>query len=206
MRLTVPPQPGVGHFLAFAIVDPEVMLEHAEIAVGEPVIAQRRAAGLDGVVEHRLDAFDQPSGAFVRRAVPAGDRRGHALGRQQRAMQRLADVNVAESGDQRWSNSAALRLVFLPLTGARQHGRVECVAERLRTEPAQQRLGVELLPRHEFHRAEAARIVEGHDRAGRHVKYDVVVRERAWRARGNSGRPAGLFRETRKTSRTCRDA
>ena len=32
------------------------------------MVAQRRAAGLDRVVEHRLDAVDQPLGALVRRA------------------------------------------------------------------------------------------------------------------------------------------
>ena len=49
------------------------------------------------------------------------------------------------------------------LAGAslRQHGGVECIAQRLRPEVAQQRLVVELRARHQLHRAEAARIVEG---------------------------------------------
>src|ERR1043165_7389109 len=44
-------------FLAGAIVDPERVLEIAEVAVGLAVIAQRRAAGLDRVVQHRLDGI-----------------------------------------------------------------------------------------------------------------------------------------------------
>ena len=38
------------------------MLEKAEIAIGALVIAQRRAAGLDRIVEHSLDAVDEPLG------------------------------------------------------------------------------------------------------------------------------------------------
>src|SRR5687768_8363697 len=38
--------------LALAVVDPEVVLEHAKRAVGQAVVAQRRAAGLDRIVEH----------------------------------------------------------------------------------------------------------------------------------------------------------
>src|SRR6516165_1903427 len=56
-------------WLAGAIVNAEVMLKHAELAVREPVIAQRRAAVLDRLCEHRLDAVDQPRGAFVWCAV-----------------------------------------------------------------------------------------------------------------------------------------
>src|SRR5581483_3541495 len=66
--------------LAFAVVNAEVMLKHAEPAVGQLVVAQRRAAVLDGVVERALDGVDQPLGALVRRAAAAGDGRGEALG------------------------------------------------------------------------------------------------------------------------------
>src|SRR5262245_51650300 len=41
--------------LTFAVVDAEVMLEVSELARGLAVVAQRRAALLDGIVEYRLD-------------------------------------------------------------------------------------------------------------------------------------------------------
>ena len=116
MRLTVPRQPRRRARLALAVVDAEMMLEHAEFAVGEPVIAQRRAAGLDRIVEHRLDAVDQPLGALVRRAASrrrwsrrcawATAARDAAPRRHRccRARRRRADPS-----------SAALRLVFLPV-------------------------------------------------------------------------------------------
>jgi hypothetical protein len=44
------------------------MLEHPELAVGEPVIAQRGAAIPDRLIEHRLDTLDQALGALVRGA------------------------------------------------------------------------------------------------------------------------------------------
>ena len=77
----------------------------------------------------------------------------------------------------RWSKQRRLEAGLLASAGARQHGGIECVAERLGAKPFQQRLVVELGARHELHRAEAARIVEGDGRAGRHVKHDVVVRD-----------------------------
>ena len=85
-------------WLAFVIVDAEMMLVHAEIAVGEPVIAQRRAAILDRGVEHRLDARDQAFGTLVRCAFSVGERRSDAFRRQPRAIQRLANVDIAEAG------------------------------------------------------------------------------------------------------------
>ena len=105
----------------------------------------------------------------------AGDGRGHALGREPRAMQRLADVNVAEPGDDALVQQRRLQARLLALAGPRQHRGVEGVAERLGAEPVEQRLGIELCARHDLHRAEAARIVEGHDRARRHVKDHVIV-------------------------------
>src|ERR1700730_7533105 len=51
---------------AFAVIDPERMLEIAEFAGGLAVIAQRRAASLDGLIEHRMDCRDQPPGMVGR--------------------------------------------------------------------------------------------------------------------------------------------
>src|SRR5688572_21100247 len=47
-------------FLLFAIVDAERVLKIAELAIGAPVIAQRRAACFDRRVEHAVDCADQP--------------------------------------------------------------------------------------------------------------------------------------------------
>src|SRR5512140_1789042 len=73
----------------FAVIDPEIVLEVAERAVGAAVVAQRRAAGLDGVVERRLDGVDQRARTIVRFSIAVGDGRGLPLWRQPRAEQRL---------------------------------------------------------------------------------------------------------------------
>ena len=52
--------------LTFAVVDLERVLEITEFAVGLAVIAQRRAAGVDRLIEHRVDRRDQPSGVIGR--------------------------------------------------------------------------------------------------------------------------------------------
>src|SRR5215510_4132660 len=74
--------------LAFAVVDAEIVLEHAKLAVGLLMIPQRGAAG--------LDRLDQPLGALVGRARTRRNGRSTALGRKPRPMQRLAHVDVAE--------------------------------------------------------------------------------------------------------------
>src|SRR2546429_4403172 len=50
--------------LALAVVDLERMLEIAEFARGLAMVAQRRAAGLDRLVQHRVDFFHQPPRAI----------------------------------------------------------------------------------------------------------------------------------------------
>ena len=64
----------------------------------------------------------------------------------------------------------------MPAQARCQHRGVEGIAERLGAEPVQKRLRIELAALDDFHRAEAARVVEGDDGAGGHMKHDVIVR------------------------------
>ncbi len=136
------------------------------------------------------------------------------LRRKPRAKQRLADVDIAEPGDDALIQQRRLEACFLALAGARQHGGVEFITERLRAQSVEQRFGVELAPRHDLHEAEAARIVEGRDRSRGHVKDDVVVGDVlralvivvAPRFRLLHPRHGRLSHQTRRTSPTCRDA
>src|SRR5687767_4261745 len=59
--------------LSLAVIDPKIMLEGAKLAVGPLVVAQRGAAGLDRILQHRLDRLDQACSPLVRRAGFAGD-------------------------------------------------------------------------------------------------------------------------------------
>ena len=90
-------------------------------------------------------------------------------------MQRLAHVDIAETGDDALVAQGGLEARFLVGTAARQHRGVERIAERFRTKCAQQWLVLELGAAHELHVAEPARIVERDGRAGRHRKHHVVV-------------------------------
>src|SRR5689334_18095300 len=53
--LDLPFAAGTGARLTLASVDGKIVLEHAEFAVGALVIAQRRAARLHRLAQHRLD-------------------------------------------------------------------------------------------------------------------------------------------------------
>src|SRR5438105_949595 len=83
---------------ALAVVDAETVLKAAELAVGAAVIAQRGAAGRNRVLQHRLDGSNEPLGIGRRRAGARRQRRGPAPRRQAGAVERLANVNVAETG------------------------------------------------------------------------------------------------------------
>ena len=82
-----------------------------------------------------------------------------------RAKQRLADIDVAEARDHALVEQRRLQAGLLVGAGARQHGGIELIAERLGAEPLQQRLLVERVARDDLHVAEAARIVEDDVRA-----------------------------------------
>src|SRR5581483_3331119 len=103
--------------LALAVIDAEIVLEIAERAVGAPMIAQRRAARLDRIVEHGSDRVGQRNSALVRRAGFAGDGESHALGRQPRAMQRLADIDIAQPGNHALIAERGLQRGLLALAG-----------------------------------------------------------------------------------------
>ena len=92
-------------------------------------------------------------------------------------MQRLAHIDVAEPSDDTLVGERRLQACLLAPARPRQHGGVERIAERLGAETAQQRFLVEAGSRHELHKPEPARVVEGDGRARRHREHDVIVRE-----------------------------
>ncbi len=80
-----------GAGLAFAVIDREMMLEISKLAIRSRIIAQRRTAGFDRRAQHRLDRRNEPPRALARNRVR------QSLGRNPRAEQRLADIDVAET-------------------------------------------------------------------------------------------------------------
>src|SRR5665213_2137066 len=80
-------------FFAFAVVDLKRVLEIAEFAGGLAMIAQRRAAGLDGLIEHAVNRRHQPLGMVGRRCLFGCQRGGQPSRRQMRTKQRLADID-----------------------------------------------------------------------------------------------------------------
>src|SRR5882757_2962685 len=82
-------------FLTLAVVDLKGMLEIAEFAGGLAMIAQRRAAGLDRLIQHRVNCIDQTFGVIGRlapgdtlaRSSLGRERRGQSSRRQMRTLQ-----------------------------------------------------------------------------------------------------------------------
>ncbi len=104
------------------------MLEIAEGPVRARIVAQGRAAGFDRLPQHLAHRLGQPLQAH--RGDPA--RRGG--GRDARAVQGLADIDVAEPGDDALVEQGGLHVLDLPR---------ERLLEVLRAELRPQRLGAQ---------------------------------------------------------------
>ena len=87
--------------------------------------------------------------------VPASRR-----GRQPGAPERLADIDVAEPGDQFLVEERGLERRAAAAQESGQHRAVERVAGRLDAEPGEKGMGVKVGRLGEQHEAEAARVVE----------------------------------------------
>src|SRR5216684_2966704 len=61
---------------ARAVIDAELVLKAPELAVGTAMVAQRGAAGRNGILEHSLDRRDEAFRMRRRRAVAGRQRRG----------------------------------------------------------------------------------------------------------------------------------
>src|SRR5262249_54237244 len=89
MTLTTPPRAR----LSFAIIDGKSVLEIPRPAVGSNIVAQRRAAGLDCLLENRLDRVRE-----VARPLEAKPAR-RASRREPGSVKRLAGIDIADAGD-----------------------------------------------------------------------------------------------------------
>src|SRR6056297_2859473 len=78
---------------AFAAVNVETVLKITKFAIGPAEVAQRGAAGLDGLNQHRPHPFGEPGHARGRH------RPGAAAGRYPGPVERLADIDIAQPGD-----------------------------------------------------------------------------------------------------------
>ena len=161
---------------ARAVVDPEIVLEIAEFSIGAAMVAQRGAAGADRIVEHGTDRVGERMRVRVRSALSDRDGRGDALGREMRAVQRLAHIDVAEARHHALVRQRRLERGLLASASLRQHRAVERITERLGAEQLDHRVAGKLVAHDQLHVAEAARIVEGDDRAIRHVEHHMIVR------------------------------
>src|SRR5690606_29593370 len=148
-----------GARFALAAVDVEAVLEIALAALGVGEVAQGRAAGGDGVVEHVADFGGEGLQPGLR-DLAGGDERRDAC-----AEQGLADVDVAEPGDDALVQQADLDVLLLAGEGLGQAGAGEGVAERLGTQAGEPRMGLDRVGRDQAHEAEAAGV--GEAEAGR---------------------------------------
>src|SRR5262249_24835434 len=84
---------------AVATIDGKMMLEAAKRAVGLLVVAQRRAAGSDGIGQHCFDGRHQPLCRWRGLSRPRCQTCRALVRSQAGAGQGLPDVDVAEPGD-----------------------------------------------------------------------------------------------------------
>src|SRR3984893_10356706 len=106
-------------------------------------------------------------------------------------MQRLADVNIAKTGNQGLIEERGFERRCLPRKKPGQSRAVEFVAQRFYSDVVEKRMRGEVRTRDQLHEAEAGRIVVNDTRARREVERDMIV-QGIFRARTGDW-PAGLF-------------
>ena len=177
MRLAAHRAPAAGSCarFAFAAVDGEFLLEAAELAVGLLVVAQRGAAGADGIDEHRLDLRNQTLGRGRGLAGLGCEARGAFPGIEAGAEERFAHVDVAEAGDDALVHQEGLEVDFLAACPPGEIGRVQVVAQGLDAQAAKESVLFYFGSRDQRHVSETAGIVVRDDGAARHRENQVVV-------------------------------
>src|SRR5690606_21252397 len=115
--------------LARAIVNAEMMLKIAKRAVGLRIVAQRGAAGGDRLLKRLADRRGEP----LRRRPRAGmgQRAGGPQRREAGAMQRFANINIAEAGDERLVEQRSFQRRSPACEKICEQRAVERLAERL---------------------------------------------------------------------------
>src|SRR5436190_16625605 len=125
--------PGLA-LLALAVIDLERMLEITEFTRGLAMVAQRRTAGLDRLVQHRVNLVHQIPRMIGGFAFFGRKGRGEPAWRQMGAVECLADIDVAKSRHHALVEQRRLQARLLVVAGARQEVGVELIAERLGAE------------------------------------------------------------------------
>jgi len=140
------------------------------------MVAQRRAAGLDGVVQHRLDGRSTKASArrFGRPKRSAMVDRP-PLRRQPRAEQRPRRLDVAQARHHALVAERGLHEGLLAGAGFRPACGIELIASGSGPSEASCGSSCQLGARHQLSSRSGA-VVEGDGGAVRHVKHHVVVR------------------------------
>ncbi len=156
--------------LAAALVDVELLAEVARIALCVHVVAQRRAAHLDG---HLQNGLHRPREAchFLRLQAAR-----LPLGPDARAKQRLARVDVPHAHHERAVHQQLLDRDFALARDAPEVVRVERIVQRLGRQMRQERVLVRALGG-VVQAAESTRIVEAQRYAGVEQHVEVIVRD-----------------------------
>ena len=151
-------------------IDRPAVLEIAQLPIRLNVVAERRSAGLDGLGQNRSNSRDEPVGAS-----PA-DGCGEASRRHTGAEQRLADIDIAESGNDPLIEQRRFDRGYLARELREKVGTIEFSFERLRAEPGQQRVLCRLVALYIVEQTEATCVVEANNGAVVEPQHHVVVR------------------------------
>src|SRR5580698_1727360 len=155
--------------LVLAIVDGETVLEIAELAGDLLVIAQGRAAGLHRLAQHCLDLAHERFDLF------GLDAPRQPPGRDPRAPQGLADIDVAEPRDDALVEQGGFDRRLLVLEGLAKERRAEIGRQRLDPDALEQLVPADRGGVDQRHQSEAAVVVEYDPRGRIGVEDDVVV-------------------------------
>ena len=151
------------------------MLEVSKLAFRRAVISQGGPAGVDRIPKNGLNFGNQPLGARGR--LTSARRQGGRLAarRQSRAIERLADIDVPEPGNDTLIEQCCFQAGLLALAATRQIAGRQGVAKGLDPEPGDQFVLLETVGRRQSHETEPPHVIVGDRRPVAHGENNMVV-------------------------------
>lgn len=155
--------------LPLAVIDAEGVLEIAELAIGRGEILQRGATSLDGFSDDGIDFSGQ---AFRAGLADAGSdpARGDSGPKQG-----LADIDIAEPGNEFLVQQRGLDRRLFPLEHTQEIVGMEAIAQRLWPEMGKAWIARKVRCRPELHEAEPAWIIIGDEAAALGMEDNMIM-------------------------------
>jgi hypothetical protein len=161
--------------LSFTAIYGKGVLKVAKCAVSGTIIAQRGAAGRDGVIQHISDQWHETRGTAARLAPGCRKAGGKPPRAEFCPVKRLTHIDIAKACDVPLVEQKRLEVSGSPVRSGRDVCGVQLIAERLDTHFRKMPACVDIVSGHKVHEAKPSRVIVGDAGAVFEMEHDMIV-------------------------------